>query len=51
MSFVLDYINLGPIPSYNPIITIQLASGLNLSVSGNYIAGRTTGVRVSDLAA
>ncbi len=50
MSFVLDYTNLGPIPSYNPIVTIQLASGLNLTVSGNYTAGRTTGVRVADLA-
>jgi hypothetical protein len=50
MSFVLDYMNLGPIPSYNSIITIQLASGLNLTVSGNYTAGRTTGIRVTDLA-
>ncbi len=50
MSIVLDYINLWPLPSYNPIVTIQLASGLNLTVSGNYTAGRTTGVRVSDLA-
>jgi Leucine-rich repeat (LRR) protein len=50
MNFIVEYANLGPIPSYNPIVTIQIASGLNLTISGDYTAGRTTGVRVPDLA-
>jgi Leucine-rich repeat (LRR) protein len=50
MDLLIDYQNNWPLTSYNPIITIQLYSWLNLTIgSGNFAWGSTTGIRVPSL--